>query len=41
MKNKIDHYYEISLRGLKDTIPKIIGKFFLKEVEVIILNKIY
>jgi hypothetical protein len=30
MRSKIDEYFRIALRGLKDLIPKIIGNFYIR-----------
>ena len=36
MRNKIDIYFKIIVRNLRDRIPKTIGYFFIKKLQVII-----
>jgi hypothetical protein len=33
MRNKIDTYFEVVVRLLRDMIPKMVGNFFVKKVE--------
>ena len=45
IRNRIDSYFSLVVHNLRESIPKIIGNFLLKEIENnlqnILINKIY
>ena len=41
IRNRIEHYFKIVVRNLRDTIPKIMGNFLINEIEKNMLKKLY
>ena len=41
MRKRIDGYFEIALRSVKDSVPKIIGNFLVRKSEVALQMDLY
>ena len=41
MRKRIDHYFEIVLRNIKDSVPKAIGCFMVKKSQEVLQFQLY